>query len=119
MRTVIRAPEPHWPDELRHNRISFEKESGAIANLALGADRRFFDFRYMDVRDADDRTLFAEILAACGSYRPFLVDPPYDDQAVRWMLLEEDVESQQATQAPATQTVQHTNHRLRLLDHVA
>ncbi len=114
-RTTTDGPKPGWRDFIHHNRIEFEKESGATATLALGADRRVLELDYNGTNDS----LFAEMMTAVGTFKPLLIDPPYDDEAVVWMKFSDDLRITEATEVPATQTVRYADYRLRLLEHLA
>jgi hypothetical protein len=121
IRTTTDGPLQGWRDYPQHNRVEFEKESGASATLAMGADRRVLEIDYRATNDS----LFAEMMADVGTFKPLLIDPPYGDapaaatEPVVWMKFSEDVRVTEATDAPASQTVRYADYRLRLLEHLA
>lgn len=118
-RTTTRGPEQGWEDSVAHNVLVQALESGAEAALVLGADRRRFDFRYRDVKDSADLTLFADLIEDCGLSHPFLLDPPFDTEAVVWARLQRDVENIQDPRLPAATGSPQRQLRLSILEHVA
>ena len=118
-RTLTRGPEPNWEDYPTHNTLHFPKESGAIASLSLGADRRYFAFVYRNVKDSDDLAVFSELIAEVGTSRPFYLDPPFDTEAAVWVKLIEDVRQSQDRLYPAGTDSYRPEIPLRMLEHLA
>lgn len=118
-RTTTRGPEPGWEDYHEHNTLEFTKESGSIASLSLGPDRRVFAYRYRDVKDSDDLAVFSELIAAVGTARPFYLDPAFDTEAAIWVKLSEDSRQRQDPQVPAATDATQREIELRLREHVA
>jgi hypothetical protein len=114
-RTTTDGPLQGWRDFQQHNRVEFEKESGATATLALGADRRVMELDYRATNDS----LFAEMMAEVGTFKPLLVDPPYDTESVAWMKFSADLRITEGTEVPASQATRFADYRLRLLEHLA
>jgi hypothetical protein len=117
--TTTRGPEPGWVDMLRHNTLDFEKESGSIASLSLGANRRFIEYVYRLVVVAADLTVFSELIAACGTSKPFYLDPCFDTEAAIWMKLTEDSRQQLDRASPASPDSARPEIRLSMLEHLA
>lgn len=118
-RTTTRGPEQGWVDMLRHNTLDFPMESRAIASLSLGADQRFFELAYRDVRDSADLAVFSELLAEVGTSRPFWVDEPFTDADPIWMKLTEDSRQLQDPEAPAATDEPKKQIELSMLEHLA
>ena len=104
---------------LRHNTLDFEKESGAIASLSLGSDRRLIEYVYRLVNESADLTVFSELIATCGTSKPFLLDPCFDTEDAIWMTLTEDSRQQLARAAPGSPDSARPEIKLSMLEHVA
>jgi hypothetical protein len=120
-----RGPEPGWTDMLRHNTLDFLKESGAVASLSLGAEPRFIEYVYRYVSDSDDLAVFAELIATCGTSKPFLLDPAFGTAPAAqtvpaiWMKLTEDVRQSLDRAAPGSPDSARPEIRLSMLEHLA
>jgi hypothetical protein len=71
---------PDWTDEYVYSAITLEKGSGESPVIETGAPRRFFEFTYQRLGATDTAALEA-LITAVGISKPFLFDPPYDDEA--------------------------------------
>jgi hypothetical protein len=118
-RTTSRGLEPGWLDMLAHNTLEFPKESGAEAALALGPDRRILEYRYRDVIEAADFALFDELLAECGTARPFWLWPPWTEEAPLWVRLAANVRQQQDPSVPAATISPRRQIDLSAREHLA
>jgi hypothetical protein len=116
---TTRGPEPGWLDHLQHNTRHFEKDSGVIASLALGADRRRIEYVYRDVKLAADLLVFAELVATCGTSKPFYLDPCFDTETPVWMKLIEDSRQVQDPAIPAATNTTQRRIELSMLEHLA
>jgi hypothetical protein len=119
------GPEPEWEDYLAHNTLDFPKESGGVASLALGADRRFIRYVYRHVDVAADLTIFSELLSTCGTSKPFLLDPCFGTapsaQTVPavWMKLTEDSRQSLDRASPGSPDSARPMIPLSMLEHLA
>jgi hypothetical protein len=118
-RTTTRGPEQGWTDYYQHNTLHFEKESGSIASLALGADRRYFEFTYRNVSDTADLLVFSDLIDTCGTSKPFYMDPPFTDETVIWVKLTEDSRQIQDPAVPASTDSTQRQIELAMLEHLA
>ena len=78
--TIIRGPEPKWTDHPVPNAVAIPKASGERPVIETGAAQRLLGFQYAHCETADTASLDA-LIAAVGISKPFIVDPPYDDEA--------------------------------------
>ncbi len=118
-KATSRGPEPGWEDYYRHNTLDFDKESGVIASLSLGADRRYFALSYRDVKLAADLTIFSDLVSTCGTSKPFLFDPPFTTESAVWVKLVEDSRQLQDPAMPAATNSTQRQIRLSMLEHIA
>jgi hypothetical protein len=118
-RTTTRGPEPGWGDYFQHNTLDFQKESGAIASLSLGADRRLFELDYRDVNLAADLLVFSELLTTCGTSKPFHIFPAFDTSTPLWVKLTDDSRQTQDESVPAATDSPMKHIRLSMLEHLA
>jgi hypothetical protein len=117
--TTDRGPEQGWVDMIRHNTLDYGLESGAVASLSLGADRRFIEYVYRDVKLAADLTAFADLITTCGTSRPFYLDPCFTTESPIWMKLTEDSRQMQDPELPAFTDSTQRQIRLSMLEHLA
>lgn len=118
-RTTTRGPEQGWGDMLLHNTLDFQKESGSIASLSLGADRRLFELVYRDVVLAADLLVFSDLLETCGTSKPFYLDPAFDTEAAIWVKLTQDSRQVQDPAIPAATDSTQRRIELSMLEHLA
>jgi hypothetical protein len=118
-RTTTRGPEQGWVDMLLHNTLDFTKESGSIASLALGADRRLFELTYRDVILTADLLVFSDLISTCGTSKPFWVDEPFTGSDPIWMKLTEDSRQVQDPAIPAATDAPQKRIELSMLEHLA
>lgn len=118
-RTTDRGPEPGWGDMLLHNTLDFEKESGSIASLSLGADRRFFEFVYRYVKLAADLLVFSDLLSTCGTSKPFYLDPAFTGETAVWVKLTQNSRQQLDRAAPGSPDSARPEISLSMLEHLA
>jgi hypothetical protein len=118
-RTTTRGPEPGWVDMLRHNTLDFTKESGSVASLALGADRRYFELTYRLVVLAADLLVFSDLLSTCGTSKPFYIDEPFTGSDPIWVKLVEDSQQQLDRASPGSPDSARPEIRLAMLEHLA
>ena len=116
---VACGPERGWPDFKRHNTQDFPLESGVVASLSRGADRQVYELLYLDVEDSDDLAIFADLIATCGTSKPFYLDPMFDTESVIWMKLSADSEQQQNPLVPASTDAPQKRIPLAMLEHLA
>jgi hypothetical protein len=117
-RTTTRGPEQGWGDYYRHNTLDFEKDSGVVASLVLGADRRFFELTYRNVNDSDDLDVFSDLITTCGTSKPFYVDPAFDTESAVWVKLTEDSRQVQDPAIPAATNSTQRRIELLMLEHL-
>lgn len=117
-RTMAAGPEPIWGDELRHNALYFSKAGGEDAAVELSASRRAFSFDLRSLPAADD-SLIQELIAAVGVSRPFLLDPPFDDEPVRKMRIDFDVRATFDNPIPASNNLKARRYPLTVVDHLS
>ena len=118
-RTTTRGPEQGWGDMLVHNTHDFPLESGAVASLSLGADRRLFELVYRDVVLAADLLVFSDLLSTCGTSKPFYIDEPFTGSDPIWMKLTEDSRQVQDPAIPAATDAPQKQINLSMLEHLA
>jgi hypothetical protein len=118
-RTPSIGPERNWTDYLRHNTLDFPKQSGAVASLSLGADRRFVELLYRHVDDSDDLDIFSELIATCGTSKPFWLDLAFTGDDPVWMKLTEDSVQRLDRAAPGSPDSARPEIPLSMLEHLA
>jgi len=118
-KTTTRGPEQGWVDMIQHNTLHLPLESGVVASLARGLDRRRIEYVYRDVNDSGDLAVFAALLATCGTSRPFILDPAFDTETPLWMKLIEDSQQQQDPAVPAATDSTKRRITLPMLEHIA
>jgi len=74
-----RGPEPNWTDQYRYNALAIPKASGERPVIETGVEQREFSFSYARL-DATDTIYFDLIIVGVGLSKPFIFDPPYDDE---------------------------------------
>jgi hypothetical protein len=116
-RTLIRGPEPDWTYDVLTNDLIFTKPTGASSALNLGPDQRRLELTYR-LLDDSDRTLLLDLISACGRRRPFYVDPPFDTEIARWMVMTEPMQIKHDRPAPASQAPAY-RAELQLLEWIA
>ena len=118
-RTTDRGPEKGWDDYLVHNTQDFPLRSGAVASLSDGADRQFYGLDYRDVKLAADLLVFSDLIATCGTSKPFYVDKPFTGEDPVWVKLTEDSRQTQDEAVPAATDAPMKHIRLSMLEHLA
>jgi hypothetical protein len=116
---TVRGPAQGWTDEQQDNRLSFSKESGAIYSVALGPPLRRIEYDYRILDDTSDIKLFDDLLAAVGTYAPFLLDPAYDTEAPVWMRFDRDPRITEDSPAPRTVSYIRRRWDLEMLEALA
>ena len=81
------GPEPGWADELVPNVTQLPGGD----SLQTDSDQRRYEFTYPQLGQAtaSDLTDIEAMIAAVSTYRPILVDPPYDTNAAVVMKIEQ------------------------------
>jgi hypothetical protein len=76
-----------------------------------------YDYRILD--DTSDIKLFDDLLAAVGTYAPFLLDPAYDTEAPVWMRFDRDPRITEDSPAPRTVSYIRRRWDLEMLEALA
>jgi hypothetical protein len=114
---LTRGPEPNWTDQKIDNAVSIPKSSGESPVIVLGAKQREFILNYAR-GDTQDSAVLEIVFNAVGLSRPFIFDPPYDDEAA---VVVKFVESMRVTwdhpvPTAAVKTKRFTMHLLESLE---
>ena len=78
--TIARGPVPQWTDQKRQNAIALVKASGEFPVIETGAAQREIAVQYART-DTTDTAALEALVDAVGISKPFILDPPYDDEA--------------------------------------
>ena len=100
--TTTAGPEQGWTDELYPNVTQLPSGD----SIQDDVDQAFYEFTYpaAGAAAAADKTALEALVAAVSTYRPFLLDPPYDTEAVKVMKLTERARVRVNTLVPASGT---------------
>jgi hypothetical protein len=100
--TTTAGPEQGWTDELIPNVIQFPSGDA----IQTDSDQQLFEFRYpvAGAAAAADKTNLEALIAAVSTYRPFLLDPPYDTESVKLVKMNERARVRINTLVPASGT---------------
>jgi len=100
--TTTAGPEQGWTDELIPNVIQLPSGD----SIQTDADQQAYEFRYPVAGSAaaTDKTKLEALIAAVSTYRPFLLDPPYDTESSKVMKLDERARVRINTLVPASGT---------------
>jgi hypothetical protein len=96
--TTEAGPEQGWVDELVPNVLQLPSGD----SLQTDVDQQLYEFTYPLAGDAAaaDLTSLEALIAAVSTYRPFLLDPPYDTEALRIVKLTERARVRSNTLVP-------------------
>lgn len=111
--TLEAGPATGWVDEWIPNVLQLPSGD----TLQTDPDQRLMEFTWLQagLAAATDLTKLEALIAAVSTYRPFLLDPPYDSEAVRFVKLTERARKNVNTLVPASAT-RTAEVRLSMLD---
>jgi hypothetical protein len=100
--TTTAGPEQGWADTLIPNVIQFPSGDA----IQTDSDQQLFELRYpvAGAAAAADKTNLEALIAAVSTYRPFLLDPPYDTESVKLVKMNERARVRINTLVPASGT---------------
>lgn len=122
MRELTIGPGDGWRDEPVFIGEEFTKASGVVAHLETGPARRFFQlvYNWAGQSAASDHTILNELITTVRLSRPFILDPPFDDESALVMKFMQNQPPQREFDFPTPSSgTKAYRYTLPMLEHIA